>query len=247
MLIHAAPAATIPDVLAFDLTSARIDAQEQDSWESGSSDDMLFDSNTVYEHLDTGAGAAVAPAPVMPGILGDEPPQDSYTARPQELRARLQASAKPARLSSDPVGRVPAADRRAGAAGSLLTPEESVLFALVNARRARTGVRPLEIDPALVELARKKSKDLAVHNVFSHESPTYGSPRAMLQAANVKFVFMGENLASGATPAKILSMWALSPAHMDNILNPSFTHVGVGIYCDGQHSPMTTAIFVRRN
>jgi uncharacterized protein YkwD len=169
----------------------------------------------------------------------------SYLLKPQEALTRAEAAALLARLSGHSPGSV--APPVAALQNAQIAPEERSLLDLINAERAKLLLGPLQMDPQLVELARKKSKDLADHDVFSHESPTYGSPRDMLKASNVKFSFLGENLAGGAGAAETLSLWMGSQGHKDNVLNPAFTHVGVGISRGGSYGTITVVIFIKRN
>ena len=58
--------------------------------------------------------------------------------------------------------------------GSITAQEENA-FLLLNQDRAANGRSALELDPALYDLARLKSRDMYLNNYFSHTSPTYGS------------------------------------------------------------------------
>ena len=187
-------------------------------------------------------------AAVVHDVLKGQPTGNgkSYLLKPQEPLTRAEAASLLARLSQLTVPGTTSATT-AVLPGMELTPEERALLELMNAERARLGLDSLELDPKLVDLARKKSKDLADHDVFSHDSPTYGSPRDMLKASNVKFVFMGENLAGGSSAGETLSMWMASQGHRDNILNPAFTHAGVGVTGGGSYGTITIVIFVKHN
>ncbi|HQD05795.1 MAG TPA: CAP domain-containing protein [Bacillota bacterium] len=125
--------------------------------------------------------------------------------------------------------------------------EEKVLE-LVNKERAARGLRPLQWDEELRKVARAKSEDMRDRNYFAHDSPTYGSLAEMLSTFGVKYRFAGENLAAGQkTPQEVVAGWMNSDGHRENILNPRFTHLGVG-YADGggKYFYYWTQIFVER-
>lgn len=111
-----------------------------------------------------------------------------------------------------------------------LKTEEDVL-ALVNAERKKAGVAPLTLDWEISRVASYKSKDMAVNNYFSHNSPTYGSPFDMLKSFKIPYGYAGENIAKGQkTPSAVMTAWMNSSGHRANILNPNFKKLGVGTY-----------------
>jgi uncharacterized protein YkwD len=70
---------------------------------------------------------------------------------------------------------------------------------------------------------------------FSHTSPTYGSPFNMLKSFGISYKSAGENIARGyTTPKAVVDGWMNSPGHRANILNSSFTEIGVG-YASGNY------------
>lgn len=97
----------------------------------------------------------------------------------------------------------------------------------------------------LVELARLKSKDLIAQNYFAHQSPTYGSPFEMMQKAGITYYYAGENLAGAPTVARAHTSLMNSPGHRANILNPNFTHLGIGIIDGGPYGKMHTQMFIQ--
>lgn len=104
---------------------------------------------------------------------------------------------------------------------------------LVNEERAKQGIKALTLSDELTEVANIKAKDLAVNNYFDHTSPTYGSPFEMMRNFGIAFSTAGENIASGQrSPQSVMTSWMNSDGHRANILNPSFTQLGVG-YSDG--------------
>lgn len=115
---------------------------------------------------------------------------------------------------------------------------------LVNQERVKSGVPPLKIDARLVDLARKKSQDMITRHYFGHTSPIYGSPFQMMQAAGIKYRTAGENLAGAPDVQTAHTNLMNSPGHRANILNPAFTHIGIGIVPGGPYGAMFTQMFV---
>jgi uncharacterized protein YkwD len=71
---------------------------------------------------------------------------------------------------------------------------------------------------------------------FSHTSPTYGSPFRMMKSFGITYRSAGENIARGqATPQAVVNAWMNSSGHRANILNSSFTHIGVGYAENGRY------------
>jgi uncharacterized YkwD family protein len=126
-----------------------------------------------------------------------------------------------------------------------LTADEQQLFQLVNQERLQAGLNELKIHTGLVELARLKSKDMIALNYFAHQSPTYGSPFEMMQKAGIAYSYAGENLAGAPTVARAHTALMNSPGHRANILNPNFTHVGIGIVDGGPYGKMFTQMFIK--
>ena len=70
---------------------------------------------------------------------------------------------------------------------------------------------------------------------FSHTSPTYGTPFQMIQSFGLSYRTAGENIAYGQrTPAAVVDAWMNSSGHRANILNASYTQIGVG-YCANEN------------
>ncbi|EGQ26613.1 S-layer associated protein [Sporosarcina newyorkensis 2681] len=103
----------------------------------------------------------------------------------------------------------------------------------VNAERKAAKVSSLQADPALNKIAAAKAEDMAKHGELSHTSPTYGTVPEMLAKFNYKWKAYGENIAAGYISAKgVTDAWLASPGHKENLLSPTFTHMGAGTATD---------------
>lgn len=127
-----------------------------------------------------------------------------------------------------------------------LTPEEQQMADLVNQARQAAGLKPLIADAQLSQAARLKSQDMVAHNYFSHQSPTYGSPFDMMKQFGISFRSAGENIACNQSVAAAQQALMNSEGHRANILNPNFTHIGIGIADGGPCGKMFTQMFVGR-
>lgn len=112
---------------------------------------------------------------------------------------------------------------------------ESEVIRLVNEIRAENGLKTLSANWELSRVARYKSEDMVRNRYFSHTSPTYGTPFQMIRAFGLSYRSAGENIAYGQrTPAAVVEAWMNSSGHRANILNTSYTQIGVG-YCASGH------------
>ena len=81
------------------------------------------------------------------------------------------------------------------------------------------------MDSAISNVARTKSKDMAVNNYFAHQSPTYGSAGDMLRQFGISWRAWGETLQPVKEPEIVVDAWMNSPGHRANILSPNFSKI----------------------
>jgi uncharacterized protein YkwD len=103
---------------------------------------------------------------------------------------------------------------------------------LTNQARAAAGAPSLIASPALMTAAQLHSRDMARLNLMSHD--LHGIPLATLtdRAAYVNYHYqrLGENIAfNQADAASVVSSWMNSPPHRENMLDHTFTQIGVGV------------------
>lgn len=123
-----------------------------------------------------------------------------------------------------------------------------LVYALLDADRARFGLPPLERDKVLDAVARGHSSDMERNGFFGHISPTTGSVGDRLEDAGYKATSYAENVARNT------SLWAAevglmrSLGHRKNILGARTTHVGVAAVPsdeDGRRTWYVTQVFAR--
>jgi uncharacterized protein YkwD len=123
------------------------------------------------------------------------------------------------------------------------------LLQAVNHTRVAHGLRPLEVDTALVRAARSHSTEMIRDNVFAH-----GNFHGRMVAFHVVGPLAGENLAWGngpyASPRSIIAEWLASPEHRANLLHAGWTRIGIGIsqgtFLGNGGSSVVTADFAGR-
>jgi len=124
-----------------------------------------------------------------------------------------------------------------------LTVDEQLMFNLINQERGKAGVALLQVDARLVQSARAKSKDMLENNYFSHTSPTLGSFAALIRQYAPDYRYLGENLAGNRSVQAAHTALMQSDGHRKNILNPKYTHFGIGIVNGGPYGKMFTQHF----
>jgi uncharacterized protein YkwD len=119
---------------------------------------------------------------------------------------------------------------------------EQELRASVNEARAHGGCcedascfepsQPLEESPELTRAAREHAADMATRQYFAHDSPEGTTAFDRMRAMGFRGCAMGENLAEGQMTADdVVDGWLNSPAHCQNLLDPTFRQMGAG-YAD---------------
>lgn len=118
---------------------------------------------------------------------------------------------------------------------SVLSYEKEVVR-LVNEIRVQNGLKELTYNWELSRVARYKSQDMKDNRYFSHTSPVYGTPFQMMKDFGITYRSAGENIARGQrSPQAVVNAWMNSSGHRANILNTSFTQIGVGYVADGNY------------
>ncbi|HQD42359.1 MAG TPA: CAP domain-containing protein [Bacillota bacterium] len=114
-----------------------------------------------------------------------------------------------------------------------LNAQEREMVEYVNQERAKAGRAQLQVDLDLARVARIKSQDMVDNGYFDHNSPTYGSPFEMMRSFGISYRAAGENIAKNRSVIGAHTALMNSEGHRANILNPNFTHMGIGIVENG--------------
>lgn len=115
---------------------------------------------------------------------------------------------------------------------------------LVNEERAKAGLSPLTVKGNVTAAAEVRAKELEAS--FSHTRPNGSTFSTALTAAGVSYRGAGENIAYGQkTPEQVMQGWMNSAGHRANILNSSFTSIGVGHYRSAAGVDYWTQLFIQ--
>ena len=106
----------------------------------------------------------------------------------------------------------------------------AIVAMLTNNARAKVNAPVLITDPLLTKAAQAKADDMAAKGYFAHVSPDGKLPWYWFDKAGYKYEYAGENLAVDfGESEKLVDAWMNSPTHKENILNPHYTQIGIGI------------------
>ncbi|MGA2938110.1 MAG: CAP domain-containing protein [Syntrophobacteraceae bacterium] len=126
---------------------------------------------------------------------------------------------------------------------------EMSVFAEINQQRRNNGLRDLIWREDIARVARLHSSNMGGREFFSHEDPVEGDLKQRLTKFGVNdWASAGENIfkESGVyNPARqAVEGWMNSPGHRKNILNPAFTHTGIGAAFGHDHFLYFTQDFI---
>lgn len=111
---------------------------------------------------------------------------------------------------------------------------QAELIAGVNAERARHGLAPLTLNPALDKAAQMLACDNAARQSISHVSTDGSHLQHRLRHVGYRYRTATENTGRGfATAARAVEWWMHSPKHKQNILMRPTREIGVGIAMSG--------------
>jgi uncharacterized protein YkwD len=108
---------------------------------------------------------------------------------------------------------------------------------LINAARAERGLGRLGTTSSLTRAASVHSRNMAMHDFFSHDSPAGSTPKERIASAGyldgASSWAIGETIAWGrgrmASPSSIVRSWLESPGHRAILLDGRYDDVGIGI------------------
>ena len=98
---------------------------------------------------------------------------------------------------------------------------------LVNQNRSSAGLHSLKLDSSLCAAAQIRANEIV--SSFSHTRPDGRKFSTVLTDNGIRFTAAGENIAWGQrSPEEVMSAWMNSDGHRANIMNQTYTKLGVG-------------------
>jgi uncharacterized protein YkwD len=124
---------------------------------------------------------------------------------------------------------------------------EASLFELVNEERTKQALPSLRLSKKLSSAARKHSKDMASNEKLSHLSTSGKTYTERLLDDGFYFIAHGENVAkSDSFLAKFIHQKLMeSTEHKENILEPDFDTVGIGVISKEDKNYYVTEDFLK--
>lgn len=116
------------------------------------------------------------------------------------------------------------------------------LLNLINQARQKAGLKAVVLDSELNNLAQLHSQDMLTRNFFGHINPDGLSPDDRRKKLNIA-TSVGENLAKSNTLIYANNGLMQSAIHRENILDPTWARVGLGIVKDATNYLLTTEEF----
>jgi LysM repeat protein len=130
---------------------------------------------------------------------------------------------------------------RAIAESAVYPPSDPVivddLFNRLNTLRARRGLHPYQLNPALNAAAQDQAEWLVHTGIRGHRRPDGSTPRARVETAGYQYSgwCCGENyyMSIDATPDMVWNFWVSSSGHYLNLMHRDFQEVGIAMTTDG--------------
>jgi uncharacterized protein YkwD len=95
------------------------------------------------------------------------------------------------------------------------------------------------------QMPLQKGRDMIDKDYWAHVAPDGTQPWKFFSQFGYKYRFAGENLARDFSNANdAVNAWMNSPTHKDNILNPKYKEIGIGI-TEGDLAGSDTTIIVQ--
>jgi len=132
------------------------------------------------------------------------------------------------------------------------TDAEAQVLSLINDTRASNGLGTLTLNSQLSAAAVRHSADMACQDFVGHNGSDGSTWYTRIEAEGMSYTRASENIyvgspSFGGTPQGAFDWWMNSQVHRDNILDASFTKIGIGyVYSAGSsYGGYYTLVFSR--
>lgn len=168
-----------------------------------------------------------SPKPAKPSATPSKSKETTKSPEAEKKKQSTPPARTEARESQRPSERIPPAGPSPTEAGDAA---EATVLSMVNTERAKVGCSPVRADAQLADLAGDFSEDMAARGFFDHTDPDGDTPWDRAEQAGIVGLG-GENIARGQVDADaVMNAWMNSDGHRANILNCSYTTLGVGVH-----------------
>lgn len=104
---------------------------------------------------------------------------------------------------------------------------------IVNGYRAEGGLEPLVLSEELTVVACARAEEVAWSGKHSHTRPNGKSCFTIMKDAGIESGLAGENIGWGySSTESVCQAWKDSETHYENIMNPEFKEIGIGVAAD---------------
>ncbi len=125
----------------------------------------------------------------------------------------------------------------ASAGATMVSASEGDFLSAINSLRASKGLRTLQVSGQMASVARSWTSRMASAGAISH------NPSLAAQAPG-DWTKVGENVGVGWDVPSLMAAFQDSPTHYANLVDPAWTHVGVGVQTGPDGRIYTTHDFV---
>src|SRR5438093_4007680 len=103
--------------------------------------------------------------------------------------------------------------------------DEAQFVARINSLRTSQGLSALQVHPQLVSKARAWAQTMAAAGRIWHSTLSDGVTADWLK--------LGENVGMGSSVEGLHDAFVASPHHYENLVDPAFNYVGIGVTMSG--------------
>lgn len=136
-------------------------------------------------------------------------------------------------------------DLKPGILGYASSISKDEVVKLTNQKRLEAGLSQLTLNNSLSNAAQAKGNDMIVKDYWAHVAPDGTQPWKFFSNFGYKYKYAGENLARDFSNANdAMDAWMNSPTHKENILNPKYKEIGIGVI-EGDLAGSDTTIIVQ--
>ena len=117
------------------------------------------------------------------------------------------------------------------------------VFEKTNTERQKLGLPLLHFNSTLSVSATNKAKDMFANNYWAHTTPAGKLPWDFFKEQKYVYTVAGENLAKDFYDNdSVMKAWMKSPTHRDNIVNPKYKEIGIGVVNGTLNGVKTTLV-----